>query len=115
MESYLPLILLLIVTLINPAVSMKCFHCRSDIDPDCSDPFDNRTTILTNCDYVNLESKIGIATSCVKITKKVDGAQKFYMRRCGWPAIDGEHNGCKIDEFGDEKCICDKDACNGRM
>lgn len=52
--------------------SIKCWECRSDSDPKCSDPFDNSTLSITDCQQVpELEHLPGVkATMCRKIRQK---------------------------------------------
>lgn len=52
--------------------AIKCWDCRSDADPKCSDPFDNTTFAITDCkqlpelDYLPNAR----ATMCRKIRQK---------------------------------------------
>lgn len=53
-------------------VSIKCWECRSDSDPKCSDPFDNSTLSITDCKQ---EAELGHLpgvrpTMCRKIRQK---------------------------------------------
>lgn len=53
-------------------VSIKCWECRSDSDPKCSDPFDNSTLSITDCKQVaELDHLPGVRpTMCRKIRQK---------------------------------------------
>lgn len=56
---------------ISPAFSIKCWDCRSDIDPKCADPFDNTTFAITDCSTRKLEHLPGVrATMCRKMRQK---------------------------------------------
>lgn len=52
--------------------AIKCWECRSDNDPKCGDPFDNRTLSITDCDQMaGLEHLPGVRpTMCRKIRQK---------------------------------------------
>lgn len=58
--------------------AIKCWDCRSDADSKCSDPFDNRTFAITDCDQVKpipyifdqTNYKTQKATMCRKIRQK---------------------------------------------
>lgn len=51
---------------------IKCWDCRSDADPKCSDPFDNTTFAITDCKQLRPLSYLpGVqATMCRKIRQK---------------------------------------------
>lgn len=51
--------------------AIKCWDCRSDADPKCSDPFDNTTFAITDCKQQRLEFLPDAeATMCRKIRQK---------------------------------------------
>lgn len=52
--------------------AIKCWECRSDSDPKCSDPFDNSTLQITDCRQVlPLTHLPGVkSTMCRKIRQK---------------------------------------------
>lgn len=53
------------------AISIKCWDCRSDADPKCSDPFDNTTFAITDCNDRKLDFMPGLkSTMCRKIRQK---------------------------------------------
>lgn len=54
--------------------AIKCWVCRSDSDPKCSDPFDNSSVPITDCkEEPELEHLPGVkATMCRKIRQKGD-------------------------------------------
>ncbi|KAG5871453.1 hypothetical protein JTB14_026905 [Gonioctena quinquepunctata] len=100
---------------------IKCWDCRSDADPKCSDPFDNTTFAITDCktlkelDYLpNVRP-----TMCRKIRQKVHGVWK-YIRSCaylGEPGIEGDERFCLMRtgtyNIFMEYCTCNtKDGCN---
>lgn len=65
--------LILSFTFVSIAVmAIKCWDCRSDSDPKCSDPFDNSTVPITDCRTLgNLEHLPGVRpTMCRKIRQK---------------------------------------------
>ncbi|KAJ8971319.1 hypothetical protein NQ314_000761 [Rhamnusium bicolor] len=107
--------------LIQEGFSIKCWDCRSDADPKCSDPFDNTTFAITDCqtlkplDYLpNVK-----ATMCRKMRQKVNGVWK-YIRSCaylGEPGIQGDERFCLMRtgtyNIFMEYCTCNtKDGCN---
>lgn len=55
-----------------PGLSIKCWECRSDSDPKCSDPFDNSTLAITDCSKSDPKEHLpGVkATMCRKIRQK---------------------------------------------
>jgi hypothetical protein len=52
--------------------SIKCWVCRSDVDPKCNDPFDNSTLPITDCSKeVGLPHLPGVRPNlCRKIRQK---------------------------------------------
>lgn len=55
------------------ASAIKCWVCRSDLDPRCVDPFDNTTLPIYDCAVEHLEHLPGVkATMCRKIRQKGD-------------------------------------------
>ncbi|KAJ8915176.1 hypothetical protein NQ315_000429 [Exocentrus adspersus] len=107
--------------LIQQGFSIKCWDCRSDADPKCSDPFDNTTFAITDCSKVNpLETyPLARATMCRKIRQKIHGVWK-YIRGCaflGEPGIQGDERFCLMRtgtyNIFMEYCTCNtKDGCN---
>ncbi|KAB0794219.1 hypothetical protein PPYR_13848 [Photinus pyralis] len=100
--------------------TIKCWDCRSDIDPRCADPFDNRTFSMTFCPSVESQFFVGMeATLCRKIRQKVHGVWK-YFRSCaflGEPGIAGDERFCLMRtgtyNIFMEYCTCNsKDGCN---
>ncbi|KAF5300641.1 hypothetical protein FQA39_LY11102, partial [Lamprigera yunnana] len=100
--------------------SIKCWDCRSDYDPRCSDPFDNRTFSMTFCPRYKSKFLVGMeATLCRKIRQKVHGVWK-YFRSCaflGEPGIEGDERFCLMRtgtyNIFMEYCTCNsKDGCN---
>ena len=51
---------------------IKCWECRSDGDPKCADPFDNRSFPITDCTHKVEKAHLpGLpATMCRKIRQK---------------------------------------------
>lgn len=54
------------------AYSIKCWHCRSDADPKCADPFDNSTLAIMDCKQAPVPVHLpgAQATMCRKIRQK---------------------------------------------
>ncbi|XP_057659475.1 uncharacterized protein LOC130895896 [Diorhabda carinulata] len=113
--------LVLISILIKSSLSIKCWDCRSDADPKCSDPFDNATFAITDCATLKeLDYLPGVLpTMCRKIRQKVHGVWK-YIRSCaylGEPGIAGDERFCLMRtgtyNIFMEYCTCNtKDGCN---
>ncbi|XP_053695307.1 uncharacterized protein LOC128742848 [Sabethes cyaneus] len=101
--------------------AIKCWECRSDSDPKCSDPFDNSTLSITDCRQVEPKEHLpGVrATMCRKIRQKVHGEWR-YFRSCafmGEPGIEGDERFCLMRSgtynIFMEYCTCNsKDGCN---
>ncbi|CAH1098479.1 unnamed protein product [Psylliodes chrysocephalus] len=114
-------VLVIATVLMQTGYSIKCWDCRSDADPKCSDPFDNTTFAITDCatlkelDYL----KGVLPTMCRKIRQKVNGVWK-YIRSCaylGEPGIAGDERFCLMRtgtyNIFMEYCTCNtKDGCN---
>ncbi|KAF2897390.1 hypothetical protein ILUMI_08782 [Ignelater luminosus] len=119
--KYLLLITVVIIFIaVQSAYAIKCWDCRSDIDPRCADPFDNRTFSMTYCPDFKSDFLIGLeATLCRKIRQKVNGVWK-YFRSCaflGEPGIEGDERFCLMRtgtyNIFMEYCTCNsKDGCN---
>ncbi|VEN55066.1 unnamed protein product [Callosobruchus maculatus] len=62
----------LLLIFVENALSIKCWDCRSDADPKCSDPFDNTTFAITDCKQLKPLSYLPDvqATMCRKIRQK---------------------------------------------
>lgn len=111
---------IVVLVFIQQAFSIKCWDCRSDIDPKCADPFDNTTFAITDCSTRTLDHLPGQkATMCRKMRQKVDGVWK-YVRSCaflGEPGIGGDERFCLMRtgtyNIFMEYCTCNtKDGCN---
>ena len=52
--------------------SIKCWVCRSDGDPKCADPFDNKSFPITDCKIEKDRKHLGNlkATMCRKVRQK---------------------------------------------
>lgn len=121
-------------------LAIKCWECRSDSDPKCSDPFDNSTLQITDCRQApRLAHLPGVeSTMCRKIRQKgslhftdhrfhltnpsslpVHGVWR-YFRSCaymGEPGIEGDERFCLMRtgtyNIFVEYCTCNsKDGCN---
>ncbi|XP_017769426.1 PREDICTED: uncharacterized protein LOC108557430 [Nicrophorus vespilloides] len=100
--------------------SIKCWDCRSDADPKCSDPFDNTTFAITDCKQQKLAHLGNLqSTMCRKIRQKIHGVWR-YIRSCaylGEPGIQGDERFCLMRtgtyNIFMEYCTCNsKDGCN---
>ncbi|XP_058450102.1 uncharacterized protein LOC131429779 [Malaya genurostris] len=106
---------------VQMVLGIKCWECRSDSDPKCSDPFDNSTLQITDCRQVEPKEHLpGVrATMCRKIRQKVHGEWR-YFRSCafmGEPGIEGDERFCLMRSgtynIFMEYCTCNsKDGCN---
>lgn len=115
------IILIVLFCYFGQGLSIKCWVCRSDQDPKCSDPFDNSTATITDCKQEKgLEHLPGIkSTMCRKIRQKVNGVWR-YFRNCaflGEPGIAGDERFCLMRtgtyNIFMEYCTCNsKDGCN---
>ncbi|XP_055917710.1 uncharacterized protein LOC129949981 [Eupeodes corollae] len=114
-------VVLSVLCLIQTGLAIKCWDCRSDNDPKCGDPFDNRTLAITDCSQEKeLPHLPGVqATMCRKIRQKVGGEWR-YFRSCAWmgePGIGGDERFCLMRtgtyNIFMEYCTCNsKDGCN---
>lgn len=114
-------ILVIVTCCIQQGFSIKCWVCRSDSDPKCADPFDNRTVPITDCKQEpELDHLPGVLpTMCRKIRQKVNGEWR-YIRNCaymGEPGIAGDERFCLMRtgtyNIFMEYCTCNsKDGCN---
>ncbi|KAL6444149.1 hypothetical protein ACFW04_001824 [Cataglyphis niger] len=111
----------LLICCVQEGLSIKCWDCRSDTDPKCGDPFDNKTVPMTDCSLsLELEHLPGVKpTMCRKIRQKVHGEWR-YFRSCaymGEPGIAGDERFCLMRtgtyNIFMEYCTCNsKDGCN---
>ncbi|XP_014239528.1 uncharacterized protein LOC106660964 [Cimex lectularius] len=111
----------ILLVLVGPSFSIKCWDCRSDSDPKCADPFDNTSVPITDCvQKDDLDTLPGVKpTMCRKIRQKVHG-QWRYFRSCaylGEPGIEGDERFCLMRSgtynIFMEYCTCNsKDGCN---
>ncbi|XP_058803599.1 uncharacterized protein LOC131671294 [Phymastichus coffea] len=114
-------LIVLLACFVEKGFSIKCWVCRSDSDPKCSDPFDNTTIPITDCSKEReLEHLPGIRpTMCRKVRQKVNGVWR-YFRSCaylGEPGIQGDERFCLMRtgtyNIFMEYCTCNsKDGCN---
>uniref|UniRef100_U5ES17 Putative secreted protein n=1 Tax=Corethrella appendiculata TaxID=1370023 RepID=U5ES17_9DIPT len=121
-KSYIFLIGVIFLSFaVHKGSSIKCWECRSDSDPKCSDPFDNSTLSITDCRQSEEKEHLpGVkATMCRKIRQKVHGEWR-YFRSCaymGEPGIEGDERFCLMRtgtyNIFMEYCTCNsKDGCN---
>lgn len=110
-----------IMCLLHQAESIKCWVCRSDLDPRCVDPFDNTTLPIYDCAVERLSHIPDVrATMCRKVRQKVYGNWRF-IRSCAFLGSPGEGTGnenyCTMRtgtyNVFVETCTCNsKDGCN---
>ncbi|KAG5887778.1 hypothetical protein JTB14_035125 [Gonioctena quinquepunctata] len=99
-------------------LSIKCWDCTTDVDPDCGDPFDNRTLLVSDCRYVSDYGR-AVPNRCRKEVIKENGKMTI-IRSCGHrtdPALVDDKPSCtKGSEPNSpfvELCICNhEDGCN---
>ncbi|XP_030759697.1 uncharacterized protein LOC115885073 [Sitophilus oryzae] len=117
----------LLCIFIDICYGIKCWDCRSDADSKCSDPFDNTTFAITDCDqikpisyiYDKYDIRTQKSTICRKIRQKVNGVWK-YFRSCaflGEVGLKGDERFCLMRtgtyNIFMEYCTCNsKDGCN---
>nr|XP_029715129.1 uncharacterized protein LOC115258837 [Aedes albopictus] len=98
----------------------KVLECRSDLDPKCADPFDNKSLPLSDCSRKSLVHLPNVrSTLCRKVRQKVNGEWR-YIRSCayiGEPGIGGDERYCLMRSgtynIFVEYCTCNsKDGCN---
>ncbi|KAK6627808.1 hypothetical protein RUM44_010287 [Polyplax serrata] len=124
MNSNIPLVFMFAICTffsIQEVVGIKCWVCRSDVDPKCKDPFDNSSFPITDCrQEPELAHLPGIRpTMCRKIRQKVNGEWRYY-RSCaylGEPGIENDERFCLMRtgtyNIFMEYCTCNsKDGCN---
>ena len=79
--------------------SIKCWVCRSDGDPKCADPFDNKSFPITDCKIEKDRKHLGNlkATMCRKVRQKgklsyqirfnnyiIDEVKRYYILGTIW-------------------------------
>ncbi|KAK9881116.1 hypothetical protein WA026_014464 [Henosepilachna vigintioctopunctata] len=114
------LTLLVILSLVQNIMALKCWVCCSSADPECGDPFNNSTFQLMNCHRRRLDgTEDPRPATCTKIKQTVDGKWQ-YIRSCGVKEQFEERTEdtvCKTRNYpGDvivEYCSCtSRDGCN---
>ena len=62
--------------------SIKCWVCRSDGDPKCADPFDNKSFPITDCKIEKHREHLGDlqATMCRKVRQKGKKQTKDFVK-----------------------------------
>ncbi|KAL0275175.1 UNVERIFIED_CONTAM: hypothetical protein PYX00_003118 [Menopon gallinae] len=121
LQSLVLVFIIIYSIFLQDVFSIKCWVCRSDADPKCSDPFDNSTVPITDCRQLQpLPHLPGIRpTMCRKIRQKVNGEWR-YFRSCaylGEPGIQNDERFCLMRtgtyNIFMEYCTCNsKDGCN---
>ncbi|XP_072375927.1 UPAR/Ly6 domain-containing protein crok-like isoform X2 [Diabrotica undecimpunctata] len=93
---------------VKDGTAIKCWDCRSDVNPDCGDEFNNKTLSITDCNYLRPGfdvTDIPLQTStCMKIIQTING-QKIIIRSC---AMSIDH----INPDGEQGTCVDKDKYN---
>ncbi|RWS07938.1 hypothetical protein B4U79_03726, partial [Dinothrombium tinctorium] len=69
-----------------------CWECNSKLDPKCSDPFDNRSVPLFDCQPKEINGKLWEARLCRKIRQKINGEWRT-IRGCAYLGEPGEGTG----------------------
>merc|ERR1711981_972116 len=121
-QSIALIVFLIYILGIQTGHSIKCWVCRSDGDPKCSDPFDNTSFPIADCAREKPREHLpGLqSTMCRKVRQKVNGNWR-YIRSCAWlgePGVGRDERYC-IHRSGTynihvEYCTCrSKDGCNG--
>ncbi|CAH2264722.1 uncharacterized protein LOC120631096 [Pararge aegeria] len=122
MIRYLKIVVcVFLVYFVADVFCIKCWSCRSNNDPKCADPFDNKTVPITDCnEEKGLINFPGLRPNmCRKIRQKVNGEWR-YFRGCaylGEVGIKGDERFCLMRtgtyNIFIEYCTCNsKDGCN---
>ncbi|KAB0794220.1 hypothetical protein PPYR_13849 [Photinus pyralis] len=102
---------LILSTLFYFGHSIKCWNCRSDIDPHCGSVFNNATLSIYDC---NLDRPFeGKSTRCQIMKRKVDGVW-IYFRNCA-PPDDPKYDSYRAEcSSSNAECFtCEgRDGCN---
>ncbi len=126
-----------------PAVAgLQCYHCSSQSDPDCGDPFIVAAAVLPSCSHSEPRSgpngkgedgghsvarfledcppddEDGRNYFCLKTRQEEMGAV-LVTRGCGWEEADRQDN-CSREEWADRDyvttvCSCTTAACNSAI
>uniref|UniRef100_U5EGF9 Putative secreted protein n=1 Tax=Corethrella appendiculata TaxID=1370023 RepID=U5EGF9_9DIPT len=116
LEKYTFLIVLL-VCLIGATTAISCYHCNSEFDPRCGDPFDEFGLGKVRCnDTPPLEHLPHLpAVICRKAMQKVYGKIRV-VRGCGYITDESDDKECKkrsgTHDVHVTYCSCSKDFCN---
>ncbi|XP_055714684.1 uncharacterized protein LOC129808807 [Phlebotomus papatasi] len=102
---------------ISATSAIMCYHCNSEYDPQCADPFVKYDLGIKNCSYENeLDHLPNVqATLCRKTTQKVYGEIRVW-RGCGYVRDKRDDKECmKRSGTHDVQalyCSCTTDLCN---
>lgn len=90
MSTRSALVFLLVIACATTAFAIKCWVCRSDIDKDCGDPFNNATLPITDCARVQRSADTDPASDNFCRKARVETANGVtIVRTC---AKKSEHN-----------------------
>ncbi|CAD7087514.1 unnamed protein product [Hermetia illucens] len=99
------------------ALGIMCYHCNSEFDPRCGDPFDDYSLGHLNCSMKPSPDHLQNpeAVVCRKITQKVYGKTRV-LRDCGYIRDDRDDREC-VKRLGTHDvqalyCACTTDLCN---
>ncbi|CAH1098478.1 unnamed protein product [Psylliodes chrysocephalus] len=141
-STFFIFITLFLTISVDKGFSIKCWDCRSDLDPNCGDQFTNVSVVLSDCSLVSSYDWQGNEVdphTCLKIVQKGNG-KTVTIRRCAFlNEFNNTNNGectwkegtdfvaletCRPNECNvktcsscsTEYCSCNsKDACNSSM
>lgn len=112
----LPVVALIVLSIAHRGTAIMCWECNSRYDPDCRDPFNNRSIALADCDQRTYSlAPLEKATICRKIVQKISDEYR-YVRSCGWLKEVKEGQDC-IKRAGTfhvqvQYCQCHENGCN---
>lgn len=100
------------------STALICYHCNSEYDPRCGDPFDAYSLGEVNCSMQESLEHLPnlVPTLCRKTTQKVYGKIRV-VRGCGYITDERDDRECmKRSGTHDVQaiyCACTTDRCNG--
>jgi hypothetical protein len=109
--------LVVLVCLIKDTSAIMCYHCNSEYDPRCGDPFDPYSLGQVNCSVQPKPEHITEEpTLCRKMSQKVYGEVRV-VRGCGYVPDARDNKDC-LRRSGTHDvlamyCACTSDLCNG--
>ncbi|XP_076368463.1 UPAR/Ly6 domain-containing protein crok-like [Tachypleus tridentatus] len=107
-------VLVIFFMTVQEGAAIKCWECNSQYDPKCSDPFNNLTMPLIDCNQKSLPDYPNTtATLCKKVLHIVNNEYQ-YIRSCGW-VTDKNHELDCVERSGNNYmlvCNCNTHGCN---